>query len=236
MGRAFCRPWDVMLVKRVRRKYRRRPRFYLGLRLPRVSKKLIWPLLILAALVFFYFLLAGNLRQVSGQVALTEANDLVTRRVTQAVNRRIQAGGFDYSDFVTIERDGDGNVTAIATDTAKINLLSAELLSDIVGANDQNMMEIDIPVGTLIGSQFLQGRGPRVPVKVYMLATSTATFRNELSDAGINQTKHQILLDVAVNIKIMIPWQTVNTTVTSEVLVAETVIVGKVPDTYVKVN
>ena len=222
--------------RRVRTKYRRRPRFYLGLRLPRLSKKAAIPLLILGALVLCYVLVAGNLGQVSGEVALTEANDLVTRRVTDAVNRRVQQGGFDYSDFVSIDRDADGNVTAITTDTAKINLLSAELLNDIVGANQQNMVEIGVPLGTLTGTQLLLGRGPSINVKVYMLSTSTATFRNELSDAGINQTKHQILLDVSVNIRIMIPWKTIKTTVNSEVLLAETVIVGKVPDTYVKVN
>ena len=222
--------------RRVRTKYRRRPHFYLGLRLPKLPKKAAAPLLILGALVVVYLLTAGNLGQVSGEVALTVANDLVTRRVTDAVNRRIQQGGFDYSDFVKIERDGSGNVTAITTDTAKINLLSSELLNDIVGANQQNMVEIGIPLGTLTGAQLLLGRGPSVKVKVYMLSNSTAAFRNELSDAGINQTKHQILLDVTVNIRIMIPWKTVSAAVNSEVLVAETVIVGKVPETYVKVN
>ncbi|MCL2343207.1 MAG: sporulation protein YunB [Firmicutes bacterium] len=222
--------------KRVRTKYRRRPHFSPGLRLLKLSKKATGALLVVAVLVLGCFLVAGNLGQVSGEVALTEANDLVTRRVTDAVNLRIQQGGFDYSDFVRIDRDAAGNVTAITTDTAKINLLSAELLSDIVAANQQNMIEIGIPLGTLTGTQLLLGRGPNIHVKVYMLSNSTATFRNEFSDAGINQTKHQILLDVSVNIRIMIPWKTIKATVNSEVLLAETVIVGKVPETYVKVG
>ena len=115
---------------------------------------------------------------------------------------------------------------------ARINALSSELLSDIVHAADGGQLSLSIPVGNVLGSSLLLGKGPELPVDITMLTSSHVDFRNELSDAGINQTKHQIKLDVVVDIDVIMPWQTISTQVVSEILIAETVILGDVPDTY----
>ena len=73
-------------------------------------------------------------------------------------------------------------------------------------------------------------------VKIIMLTSSYADFRNEIESAGINQVKHQIILEVRVQIDVMLPWEVKSTEVVSEVLIAETVLVGKVPDTYLNLN
>ena len=115
---------------------------------------------------------------------------------------------------------------------ARINALSSELLSDIVHAADGGQLSLSIPVGNVLGSSLLLGKGPEIPVDITMLTSSHVDFKNELSDAGINQTKHQIKLDVVVDIDVIMPWQTISTQVVSEILIAETVILGDVPDTY----
>ena len=69
-----------------------------------------------------------------------------------------------------------------------------------------------------------------------MLTSSRVEFSNSVVTAGINQTKHQINLEVFVDIDILIPWGTESAQVTSEVMIADTVIVGKVPDTYLNMQ
>ena len=80
------------------------------------------------------------------------------------------------------------------------------------------------------------GRGPRVGVDILVLTSSRVEFQNSIVTAGINQTKHQITLDVSVDIDVLIPWGTESTQVRSEVLIADTIVVGQVPDTYLSVQ
>ena len=91
---------------------------------------------------------------------------------------------------------------------------------------------LSIPIGTLTGSSLLAGRGPTVKVKMQSVGSTTASFRNTFSSAGINQTRHQILLDVTVSVSILLPGFRTSTKVSNEISVAETVIVGSVPENY----
>ena len=92
--------------------------------------------------------------------------------------------------------------------------------------------ELSIPVGTLTGSALLAGRGPRISVRMESVGSSSARFENRFTSAGINQTNHRIVLEVNVSVSILLPGFTTATQVANEVTVAETVIVGAVPDTY----
>ena len=92
--------------------------------------------------------------------------------------------------------------------------------------------ELEIPLGTLTGSALLAGRGPRLFVRMQAVGSANAVFRNQFTSAGINQTRHQIFLDVDVYMSILLPGMKTSTKVTNEIAVAETVIVGSVPDTY----
>ena len=109
-------------------------------------------------------------------------------------------------------------------------------MQEVIAATNNGLEDINIPIGNLLGSNLLLGRGPKVPVKIIMLTSSYSDFRNELEAVGINQVKHQIILEVRVQIDVLLPWEVQSTEVVSEVLIAETVLVGKVPDTYLNLN
>ena len=87
-------------------------------------------------------------------------------------------------------------------------------------------------IGNLILPELFSGRGPGIPLMVLSISTSDASFRNAFTSAGINQTRHRIILDVDVHVSILLPGLTTYTKVSNEISVAETVIVGGVPDTY----
>ena len=169
-------------------------------------------------------------------MALSNASDTITAAINDKINEKMSEGQYDYNYFVTLQKDNSGNITAISANMARINTLSSEILQEVIAATNSGMMDIDIPLGNLLGSNLLLGRGPNVPVKIIMLTSSYSDFRNELEAAGINQVKHQIILEVRVQIDVMLPWEVQSTEVVSEVLIAETVLVGKVPDTYLNLN
>ena len=101
---------------------------------------------------------------------------------------------------------------------------------------DLDINEIGLPLGSLILPELFSGTGPKLPIKVLSISSSDADFRNDFSAAGINQTSHRIMMDVTITMTVLTPVGTESVTVTSGVVVAETVIVGHVPDSYVNVN
>lgn len=219
-----------MPIRRFRRRLRR------GLNLPTLSKGqsvLLAVLVLLAAFLSFLFPASRYFRTLTGAMALSDATDLVTKTVSDIVEEKMRDPALEYSSFITLERDGEGGVAAIVTDMTQVNTLASELLNSVVLASEQGELDLEIPLGNLMGSGFLLGRGPNVPVKVTMLTSSGTRFRNELTEAGINQTKHQLLLELIVDIDVLLPWEIMSTQIVLEVLVAETIIVGHVPDTYV---
>ena len=189
-------------------------------------------LALIGALIAFIVPAVRYFRTLTGAMAVSNASDLITQTVSNIVENEMRLLGPDGGKFVSFEKDGDGQITAIVTDTARVNILSAELLNAIVEASDRGDLDLSIPFGNLLGLSVLLGRGPRVPVKITMLTSSRVDFRNVLTDAGINQTKHQLLLEVCVDADVLLPWEIRSAQIVTEVLVAETVIIGKVPQTY----
>ena len=219
------------------RRRKRTAHFRLGIfPLPRIT----WIVIIIAVITVITFAIVipinSFLRELSASMALSDASDLVTLAINDTINKMMVDGQYDYDYFVILEKNSEGNITAIKTNMARINTLSSVLLQDIVTSASNGVLEINIPFGNLLGSNLMQGRGPNLPIKIIMLTSSYADFRNELSSAGINQTKHQIILELIVDIDIIIPWETLSTKIISEILVAETIIVGSVPDTYLKME
>ena len=216
---------------------RRRP--YLDVHLPRMGRrsKLILLLAALAAVLGFVAVRSVMyLRELSCQMVLSDATDLMTLCINDTVARKLGAEDYGYDYFVELDYSPDGRVTAVRANMARINAMSSELLSDIVHAADGGQLSLAIPIGNILGSSLLLGKGPEIPVDITMLSSSHVDFKNELAAAGINQTKHQIKLDVVIDIDVIMPWRTVSTQVVSEILIAETVILGEVPETYLNWN
>ena len=189
---------------------------------------------VIALVGVLLFLAAAGLflRDLSAQIAVSDASDIVTVQINSAIADIMQEGDYDGDYFVTFEKNDRGEVSAISSNMARINALSAKILDRVVGATDNRTLNIEIPLGNLTGVSLLMGRGPAVPVKIIALTSSRVEFNNSIVTAGINQTKHQINLEVMVDIDILIPWATESTRVVTEVLIADTIVVGQVPETY----
>lgn len=220
------------------RKKPRRP-VYIGLRLPRIPRGIKLRLLIFALLVLIIISavqVSLFLRELTAEMAMSDAVDMVTLAVNEAVQSIMSEGDYGYDYFVSLEKDVDGNIAAVSTNMSRINSVSAEILSRVVEKAANGQLDLRVPLGNLMGSNLLLGKGPEVPVEIITLTSSYIDIENELVSTGINQAKHKIVLKIDVDIDILVPWDVLTTTVESSVLIAETVIVGRVPDTYVAVE
>lgn len=214
-----------------RRFGRRRP---MVLRLPYISKAgLVKAVFVIAAVSIGLYVLYASavLRDISGEMALSDAKDTAIDTVNEAMILMMTRGNYDYDYFVDLGVGTDGQVTSLNANMSRINAFSAALL-DYVGQLDRKNIQAAIPLGNLTGSSLLLGRGPEIVIQMIMLTSPHIQFRSELSAAGINQTEHRLLLDVVVDIDLLVPWGTVSTQAVTEVLIAQTVIVGRVPNLY----
>ena len=189
-------------------------------------------LLFLFALLLFMTCAAAYLRSVSTDIAVSDASDVVTARIHGAIAEIMRDGDYDGDYFVTFEKGSGGEVTAVSCNMARINALSAQILDCVVDATENYTATVRIPLGNLTGISLLMGHGPKIPVDIITLTSSRVEFSNNIVTAGINQTKHQIELEVIVDIDVLVPWGSESTQVKVEVLIADTVVVGQVPETY----
>ena len=209
----------------------------LGLQKLPMRRPVRWIVLTIAVCVMALIIgISLFLRKLSSEFAMSDAVDAGTLAVNDSIAETLREHDYTYEYFVTLEKDSAGSITAVTTNTKNINLLSAELLQKIVKSADNQNLDIRIPLGNLLGSNLLLGKGPDIPVEIIMLTSSFVSFDNQLFSTGINQTKHVITMKVDVDVDILVPWDTITTTVESDILIAETVIVGRVPETFVSVT
>ena len=144
-------------------------------------------------------------------------------------------GVIQYDRIVYFEKDLEGRITALKTNMSEVNRLKTDILNII---NDEilalDTSDIGIPLGSLFFPEFLSGKGPVIPVHILAIRNSDAVFASDFSQAGINQTLHKLTMEVSVDVAVLVLAQTESFTVNSEVVVAETVIVGEVPQTYLQ--
>ena len=139
----------------------------------------------------------------------------------------------DYDSLISFEKDNEGHITAVKSNMAEFNRLQSAIIADILEKlSEVTTRELSIPLGTLTGTPLLAGRGPLISVRMQSVGSSSAHFENAFTSAGINQTKHQIYLVVDVYVSILLPGFSTMTKVSNTYAVAETVIVGLVPDNY----
>ena len=153
--------------------------------------------------------------------------------INDAIDKQIDAGDIHYDRIVYFEKDLNGRITALKTNMSEVNRLKTSTLNII---NDEilalDTTDLGIPLGSLFLPEFLSGRGPAIPVQILSIRNSDAAFDSNFTQAGINQTLHQLSMSVAVDVAVLVLGDTATFTVTSQVVVAETIIVGDVPDTF----
>lgn len=176
-----------------------------------------------------------RIRPLVATAARAQAENTVNRMVEEAVFIDLQQRGVGYSDFVTIQRDNSGAIIALTTDMAAMNRLRGRLLECVLEKLDGiQMSDIQIPLSSLLDLDFLWATGPKLKIRSMSVGTVSAEFESEFQDAGVNQTIHRIWLQVTVPLKLILPGERLETQVDTRLCVAETVIVGQVPDAYLQ--
>ncbi len=201
--------------------------------LNKLGVKLIAVALILLGV---FFTLDLSFRPVVETVNAYQCHETVTRVINEAILSELESGGVDYESLVTLSRNGDGEVVSVESNIVNINRLKTEVAERIEREIERmSAINIEIPIGTLLGIQLLHGRGFNVGMSVKPFGYTTTSIISEFSEAGINQTLHRIVIEINTNVDAVIPGISTRVPVTTSIIAAETVIVGRVPDAYTHV-
>lgn len=193
--------------------------------------RLIIILLIVVIVVIVLFRVRFN--DAIRALAQTQVTNTTSDLINDAIDRQIEDGTIQYDRMVYFEKDLDGRITALKTNMSEVNRLKTNILNLI---NDEILAlstdDLGVPLGNLFLPEVLSGRGPEIPVQILSIRNSDASFNSNFTQAGINQTLQQINMQVSVDVTVLVLGQTDSFTVSSQVIVAETIIVGDVPNTY----
>ena len=186
-------------------------------------------LLMIGSVVLLQLRIAPTLRRIAENQVVNAASNAIFRAVT----RQLQIGSVDYSRIIGLEKDASGKVSALTTDMEQIARLKSEILTlldeELAKMNDE---EISVPVGSLLFPTFFAGRGFSIPVRVLALNSTNADFYSSIESVGINQSVQQIRITFTISLSFLTPVGISDTDVTSDVLAAQTILLGDVPESY----
>ena len=202
----------------------------MGRRIQKLLKRLLFLLFVLTAL---FLLFRFRYRDSLVELARTQVANATSDLINDAIDAQMENGNIQYDRIVYFEKDLNGKITALKTNMSEVNRLKTAILNLI---NDEilaiDTSQIHIPLGSLVLPELFSGKGPGIPVRILAIRNSEASFHSAFSEAGINQTLQQLTMQIQVDIAVLVLGQTNNFTVSSQVVVAETIIVGQVPEMF----
>ena len=207
----------------------------------RVRRRLpsaLLPLLVAFAVsISFFRFLSLRLDPLIETMAVSKATNLITLAVSEEIDLSLADEQLNYKDFVDMETGDGGQVTALSFKTAESTRFKRLVVERLINRLEQIQAdELAVPLGNLTGVTLFSALGPSVRVRVQSVGDVIAEYENQFTSAGVNQTRHSIYLNVTVTIYLLIPGEIIPVSSTERVCIAETIVVGQVPDTYLNLQ
>jgi sporulation protein YunB len=177
-----------------------------------------------------------NINPVLFELSEANARSLTSRLVVRSVSE-VMSETTEYESIVQITKDAGGKIQMLHADAQRINALTRGIVQRV----QEHIREVgesgaEVPIGSLTGIPLFSGRGPAIHVKFIPVGSISCRYRSDFSAAGINQTLHKINADIVAQVDVVMPGGNRSVTVTTEVLIFESILIGEVPDTYLQVT
>lgn len=209
---------------------RRRPIYFY------IKSRLVKGLALVVVAVILFIIVERNLRETILAVANARAVQAATETINQAVAAKV-VDSIDYRELIYTVQDSSGRLVLMQANTLKLNKIASDTTLEVQKKlRELSNERFNIPLGQAFGSKLLASYGPLIKITIVPIGTVQVKVLDDFEEAGINQTKHRLLLNVKTRVRIVVPLASSEAVVETQVPVTETVIVGEVPQTYVKLN
>jgi sporulation protein YunB len=192
-----------------------------------------WGIIVFVLLISFgFYRLDRELRPTMMAYCDLEARIVATETINNTIREEF-GNRISYDDLMNVKIDKDGNLVMIQANTVELNRIGSQVaLAVQEKIKETGNRGSKIPMGVIFQNDLLANVGPNITFTMHPLGSASTSYRSEFQAAGINQTRHIIYLDVTANIQVVVPLAKNSISVTSNVPIAESIIIGKVPDTY----
>lgn len=194
----------------------------------RILKLFIWFLVISFLILYFFYLIPKNIYNFCFDTIYSSCNDSVNSSILMSLQNKV-----NYNDLIYIEKDNQGNVSFMSTNSQKVNQISRDIVSNTKMILQNKLNEgIDIPYLAFTGINFISGYGRTTKLKNLSVSDVSCGFISKFESVGINQTLHSIYVNIKVQVRLSCLLSHNIQQTNCMVLISETVLVGKVPSTY----
>ncbi|MCI8481903.1 MAG: sporulation protein YunB [Clostridia bacterium] len=198
---------------------------------PKKTKKICKFFIIILVMLLTFQMMMNSMKPILETLCKDKAKSVATIICNEESTKII--GQYQYEDLITIHRDNDNNITMLQSKIIPINYIISDVGEKVQKRiNEMETEKIHINLGGLTGSKLLSGMGPSIPIKLNLVGNVETDLRSEFQSQGINQTIHRIYLQVDCKINVLTPYQTMEEQISNQVLIAENIIVGKIPEAY----
>lgn len=193
--------------------------------------------LVLAAVGAALFAASRQMHRVFMEYAANVCEDSAIQEINNLMQDEVFSDPETYENMVILERDSENHVTALRTDVIAIGQIKAELVNGLFDRlEDLEQTTVEVPLGSVFAPNFFSGMGPVVDVGMAGLTQMEAEFVSAFSSAGINQTRHNIIIEIHAGFRILTPFGGEDREIVSRYPVTDTVIVGTVPERYTYID
>lgn len=198
---------------------------------PKKKRKMLKFFSIVSIMILSFFAILNSIEPILDTLFKDKAKSIATIICNEESTKIIT--NYKYEDLITIHRDKDNNITMIQSNITPINYIISDVGEKIQKRiNETEKEKIHINLGSFLGSKLLSGIGPNIPISLSLVGNVETDLRSEFKSQGINQTIHRIYLQVDCKINILTPYQVTEEKISNQVLIAENIIVGKIPDAF----
>lgn len=190
---------------------------------------------LLALCATFAIILSVNMRPAMAALATARIKSIAARAMNDAI---LESMGQDstYTELIQVKENGQ-RVYLLQANTQRMNLLAADCSENaqerIAQMGEQG---ITVPAGTVTGISFLSGKGPKLKVSFTPVGSVQSEFSSEFMSSGINQTLYRVNLRLTASVKLVMPGVSETIQVFAEAAIAESILVGDVPEVYTNVD
>jgi sporulation protein YunB len=193
--------------------------------------KFILVIILVLALISYYYI-EVNIRPSLASICEVQAKVIATKIINETVRNELNKDSVK-DQILMPSYDEHGKINMIRTDAMVMNNISNNIAKNVQHKiSDLENQEFSIPLFTALDSQLMAGRGPKLHFTILHQGSVLVDFITEFEESGINQTRYKIYITTEVDIRVISPVATSSTTVKNNMLIAEIVIVGEVPDSY----
>lgn len=190
---------------------------------------------ILLAVLISVLLIDAKLRPAVYEFAALEAYAVSSKTINSAVEKILSEKAPSYSEIVNITYGSGNSISGITTDIVKMNLFKSQVTNAVDAAfNGKRNTDITVSLGSASGVALFSGWGPYIDIPLAYSSSTQSDFENVFSGAGINQTQHSVMLNLETTVMLTLPGRRITQTVETTFCVAQTVIVGSVPNVMVE--